>query len=190
MKVFTPALQSDLESSHVTPIMFVRVVLDSRTDRYCTASDDVDWDGFTWRGLSGMVSIEPIEEADDLVARGLRFTIAGLTAAQTAAFFLDQVQGRPVTCWFGAIGPAGIIANPEIEFVGRLDAPERTITSEGQVTIIVPAESRMMRWSIPSGSRFTDAEQRRRYPGDLFFSEVAAVAESVELSWPSKEFFR
>ena len=190
MKSFTPALAADLASEHVTPILFVRVELDARTDRYCSAAADVTWDGHTWRGVSGMVSVEPIEEGDDLVARGLRFVIGGLSASQTAAFFLDHVQGRPVTCWFGAIGDAGIIADPEVEFVGRLDAPERTIAADGQVTIVIPAESRMMRWAVPNGSRYTHAEQQRLHPGDLFFSEVAAVAESVELSWPSKEYFK
>lgn len=195
MKVYTAAVIDELDEQAVSPILFVKVEFGNqsdgsdRTDYYCTGSSPVPWDGQTWQGVGGMVGIEAIQESDDLTAHGMKFIIGGLTQSDTAGFLTDEFQGRPCTCYFGMLDESGVIADPEVEFKGRMDAPSRAISDDGSIVITIPVESRMMRWAVPSGARMTHEEHIRLYPGDTFFSRLAVLTESVEVDWPRKSYF-
>lgn len=191
MKALTAEMAVWLDQPDLTPIIFIAVEFDGRTDRYCTAAVDVPWDGETWYGVGGVVGIAPISESDSLEAHGVQFVIAGLSQSETASFFLDNYQGRRCSIWFGLIadGDAGVVNSPVLEFRGLLDAPRRNIAPDGEVALVIPVESRMARWAIPSGARYTNAEQKRRNAGDDLFRDVAQLAESVELKWPKREYF-
>lgn len=107
MKTYTAAAIAEIESGNVTPVLFVESTLDDRTDRYCTAAADIEWNSHTWIGRGGVLSIGPIAESNDLTAHGFKFIISGLNQSVTAAFLTDQIQGRTCTCWIGFIGSTG-----------------------------------------------------------------------------------
>lgn len=189
MKSYTAEAIAELDEGAISPVLFVRVALDDRTDYYCTASASIHWDGQTWQGVGGAVSAGPITESDTLEAHGFKFIIGGLTQSDTAAFLTDETQGRLCTCWLGLIGEDGVVDSPAVEFEGRLDAATREIREDGSITITLPVESRMMRWNKAGGARFTHEEQQLILFGDTFFSRVAKLTESVETTWPKRTFF-
>lgn len=189
MKDYSVGMQAQLEADNLVPILFVQVELDNRTDYFCSAGHDVEWNGQTWRGAGGLISLEPIQESNTLEAHGMQFVINGMNPAQTAAFLSDQVQGRTCTCWFGVIGDNGIEADPTIEFKGRLDAPTRRVSENSESVISIPVESRMVQWFKASGKRFTHAEHIRNYPGDNFFRTVAKLSQDQAIAFPRAEYF-
>lgn len=195
MKDYTAEFIAELSEQAVSSVFFIEIEFgnqsdgNDRIDYYCTASAPIEWDGHTWQGVGSILNVEPIQESDDLTAHGLKFVISGLTATSAEGFLTDEYQGRPCTCYFGLLDENGVVNTPEIEFKGRMDAPVRVIGDDGSIGIAIPIESRMVRWGVPSGARFTHEEHIRLHPDDSFYSRLAVLTESVEVAWPDKTYY-
>ena len=127
-----------------------------------------------------LLSVEESTEAADGV-EGLAFTLTGLPAGVFDLVVSEPYQGRIAKLYeqrFDADHVA--VETPSLEYIGRMTA----LTSDENVasrtwTVTIQTEQFDADSQRPTNIRFSDAEQRRRYPGDLGAEYAASLVERV-----------
>lgn len=171
-------------AAHVVQFPLVEMQLASGTLYVCGAAHDVAWGGNTYLSARGLGQIDEIEETDAEV-RGLAFVLQGVTPDIIALALTDQSQGRPVIVRHAVLNGATLEVDPNV-WTGRIDTIQ--IIDGPTPAVRVTAEHRLVAWQTPQPVRFSDADQQRLFPGDLFFSHAEATTNAV-LVWPAKQFF-
>ena len=151
-------------------------------------------DGNVWRGVGTLGGLSGIEQAVNGEAPQATFTLSGVDATVLRLArdeFEEEVRGRMVRVYiqfFGVADPADpdnqrCLDNPYPIWSGRMLAPRFTITSEGERSVSIAAESLFSLRSRPRHSMYTDRDQQQRYPGDKGFEFVAGLVNKV-VTWP------
>lgn len=93
-----------------TPIIvFLELQYDSGVQRYCTADDTTVWDGKTWTGGAGILSISTKESRTNGDAPTWEVTFSGLPVALVSQALQEPVYNRPWSLWVNqyAMTPTG-----------------------------------------------------------------------------------
>lgn len=168
--------------------MFVLLELDFDGGRVylCDLPFDVTWNGNVYLAAQGVGRVEAITETDS-EAKGIVFMLSAVNQAAIATVLTEDVQGREALIRLAVIDGTTLRVDPNV-WSGVLDV--MTIEDDGSAPVIrVTAEHQMIAWQQPSGALFSDAEQKKRHPGDKFFEFAAPMAEATVV-WPSREFFK
>lgn len=174
-----------MQADHVNSFLLIELGFDSGTQYLTSLPHDVDYDGHTWTSAQAVGSIEPITETD-AGAQGLAFTLSGVQVSSIAGALTEDVQGRPVNVALVVLDGTTLRVDPSV-WSGNFDV--MTIEDSASPVIRVTAEHAMIGWAQPSGLLFSDADQQRLHPGDLFFQYAASMAEAT-IVWPNKSFFK
>jgi hypothetical protein len=151
--------------------------------RYCTASFSFSWNGFSWVGMGGIVSLEAIRETTDVEAVGLKASVAGfdtsIAPSPVALALTSNVQGRTCKIWLGIMNPNYTLkGNPTLEFQGYIDNLI-IVEDQGTATMTINMESRFAAILRPNVRRYTDRDQQQVYPGDRYFEFLPQMREKV-----------
>ena len=191
MKSIDPSVVTALDSDSVRLVAFVQINFTSGVQYYCTAGHSLPWNGQNWVGLGALSSISPIKETEAVESPGLKLSLVGFNttvAPNLIALSLGEaVQGRTMQLWVGFLDPVNyqLLATPTLEFKGRLDT--LSIEEDGEEAhISVTVESRFAYLLRAAPRRYTDEDQRARYPNDRFFEYIAQMKERVVV-FPSRE---
>ena len=151
-------------------------------------------DGHVWDGLGRLGAISGIEQAVNGEAPEVTFTLSGVDTEMVRLArdeFETECKGRLITVllqFFGTDDPA----DPDNQRPLDLPYPivtARALTSEflfgenDERSITIRCESLFSLRSRPRAALYTDADQQRRFPGDLGFAFVASLRNKV-ISWP------
>lgn len=151
-------------------------------------------DGNVWDGLGRMGSIAGIEQAVNGEAPEVTFTLSGVDAQMVRLArdeFETECKGRLITVllqFFGTDDPD----DPDNQRPLDLPYPivtARALTSEftfgerDERSITIRCESLFSLRSRPRAALYTDADQQRRFAGDLGFAFVASLKNKV-ITWP------
>ena len=132
-------------------------------------------------GLGRLAEISPVEEGVELQAYGMTLKLSGVSAEHIAIALGEHYQGRAARVWLGFLDSQhAIVADPVLLFQGRMDDMPMVMGDSGE--IVVRVESRLADWERPRVSRYTDADQQQRYPGDLGCRFAPQMVEK-ELVW-------
>ena len=165
---------------HVGSAILIECLFDSGTLRLTTHRGDLVIDGNTWYSLAAPLTVNPLPESADAV-EGAEFQLSGLNPGIFDLVMAEPYQGRVLRMLelrFNADDQA--VGAPAVEYVGRMKA----LTSSEDVsshthTVTVQTEQYDAEFERAQVIRFSDAEQRRRYPGDKGFEHVTALTEAV-----------
>ena len=151
-----------------------------------TAGRAIQWGGHTWQPM-GLGTIEPVKD-DVAELQSLSFTLPGVDQARLSLALTEPVEGKVIKVFDALIEPAtGQVVDAVAAWSGTLNVPQ---IDDGQTaTVSVTAEHRGMVALRPKPSRYTDDEQRRRYPGDTSLHFDPAT-DAGPLVWPKASFFR
>ena len=187
MKPIDSTMQAALSGNRVVFVVFAELQFRTGIQRYCTAGHDLVWNSYTWKGLGGVVSIEPIQESAEIKSIGVRLSLSGVPVAMRSLALNEKPQGTFAKLWVAVYDESvgALVGTPMAEYVGRMDTLELNLR-EGVCTVSVNVESPLADLQRPAGGRFTDADQQSRFPGDKFFEFVPQQAER-ELIFFSKE---
>ena len=192
MKSIDAAVTTILPGEFAAMVAFVQINFTSGTQYYCTAGHTLPWNGQNWVGLGALSSISPIKETEAIESTGLKLSLVGFNtsvAPNLIALSLGEaVQGRQMQMWIGFLDATNyqLVATPHLEFRGRLDT--LSIEEDGEEAhISVAVESRLAYLLRAAPRRYTDEDQRSRYPNDRFFEYIAQMKERVVV-FPSREF--
>jgi hypothetical protein len=94
-------LKRSLAAESAMPVQFIRFAFGGGDIRVTTAPFDIDWDGFTWQGIGGQLTIEAIRETPDDRGGQMTLRLSGVDQSMLSAILAEQYIGRVVEIWFG-----------------------------------------------------------------------------------------
>lgn len=187
MRALSPEAVAALASPHAPVCLLIRMDL---TDPVfvTTADANIEHDGETWLGVSLVGSIEPITDSvGDQSA--LSFTLSSVPndVLALALESANEARGKRCRIYLHIYDPATM--EPlftELFWSGTLD--QMTI-SEGRDSgsVSVKAEHRSVTFGRPKPVRYTDADQRRLFPGDKSLQYIVSQSAHQDV-WPSAEW--
>lgn len=166
--------------------------------RWWTGFGDLQTAGHTWQGVGDLIGISPIETNYGLSAKPMTFTLACTPEMLAKAINAKaQVRDRVVMVYnqlfaveaMASFTPGGgeilrgqPLGPPFVMFSGtmqrmpwRATANERTLTLE--------AEGLFFRRNAPPRGRWTDADQKARWPGDQGLERLPIYVNGYETRW-------
>ena len=183
------AIQSALEASEIQPLFAVQLMLDTQPLYFWTGLGDLTIDGITYVGTGQFLSISEMEETAEIAAKGAVITLSGIPSELLSLAISTPYQGRLCKILFGAINANKQYLKQEngdfvlTEAGGRIDITDGDDTpainlftgyidkmdiDEGPETstIAMSIESRLIDLERPRIFRFSDQNQKTRYPTD------------------------
>jgi len=178
-----------LEATEVQPFFGVQLYLDSQSLFFWTGLGDLTVGGITYVGTGQFLKISEMEETAEIAARGATLTLSGIPSNLISLAISEPYQGRICKIMFGAIDANRIYLLQEDgsyvlrEDGGRIDITEGETTpvvelftgyidqmniDEGPetATIAISIESRLIDLERVRTFRFTDQNQKARFPND------------------------
>lgn len=188
MRIISTAEQAALANREVPLALCVEMDLSSPL--YLTSADllGLNIGAITYLGTRGLGTIEAVRSTAAEIAE-LRFELSGVPSTHVALADGEDVQGKAVRIKLAIYDPATYqILGMRLFWAGTLDTmdiDDQTPTA----TITVTAEHDGITLLRPQSSLYSDAEQQRLYPGDLFFQYVANQADQ-RIVWPAASWGR
>jgi len=166
--------------------VFVEMLLDTPI-YFSNAGVDIDFGGHTWLGVQ-QLQVEAVAEGAQQ-AEQMRFTLPAVPNEYLALALGTNIRGKAVNVSLGILDPD---THAVLQLVplwgGQLDQMPVGYGPD-TAAISVTAEHRAVAYARPKPLRYTDADQRRLYPGDRCL-EFLINQSQKEDTWPSAEWFR
>lgn len=142
------ALLSALSGDEIEVFYAVDLAFDSGNMRLWTGYGDRTISSQTYTGTGNLLTIDGLEEASDLSARGTTLTLSGLDSTIVSYALTEEYQGRLVTIYWG-------VGSETVEvFSGYMD--KMTIQDAGDnATISLSVESRLITLERANVRRYT-----------------------------------
>ena len=156
--------------------------------RWWTGFGDLDAGGHRWQGVGDLISISQISTAYDLSAEPMTFTLACTPELLALAINAKaRVRDRPVTVSLQLfeMGTKQVLGSPFVMFSGTMQRMPWKASGPTERTLTLEAEGLFFRRNAPPRGRWTDADQRARYPGDRGFERMPLYANGYESMWRS-----
>ena len=167
---------------------------------------DLVLDGNTYTGAGDLLNISELRESSDIAAYGATLTLSGIPTSVIDLAIAEPYQGRKAVVKFGVItGGDGFLLTEDgmllaqenggaiildynttthtsfTVFTGEMDQMNISFGSE-TVTISLEVESRLIDLERARIRRYTDADQKSRYPNDRAFEFVTRLQDE-KLEW-------
>lgn len=156
--------------------------------RMSGAPYDIVLDGQTYLGVGQLGEVSVVEETSEVQSAGITISLSGIPRDSVAVAMTQAYQGRPGRVWEVPLDADGaVIADPLLIFRGRMD--QMSVELGDTATVRVTLQNRLADWERPRAARYTDAELKRRFPGDRGLEFVSATAEKT-IVWPTADRLR
>ncbi|MGH6719545.1 MAG: hypothetical protein ACREER_09530 [Alphaproteobacteria bacterium] len=182
----TAAVTTETTAAAAKAALFARFNFDSGTTYLWSGIGEITTAALgslpaaTWTGAGTLGAVSAIEEASELRAVGLTFTLSGVPSSLLSIALGEHYQGRAATVWLAFFDAAWVmVADPVQVFAGRMDVME---IAEGgaTATIRVSAENRLIDLERNDRVRhYTPDDQKADFPGDLGLDYVPKMIEKV-----------
>lgn len=183
----TTSASAAVQGEIVARTMAVELDFPSGFVRWNGTPRDITFAGRTFLGIGMLGSISVIEEGAELRAYGLTLQVSAIPRDMVSIALGQNYSGRRATLWEVPLSQYDEpVADPFIVFRGRMDQMDISVGTSATVTVRL--ENRLADWERPRIRRYTDADQKTRYPTDQAFRFVSATTDK-ELVWPAKGFF-
>jgi len=174
--ISTP-MRDRLDEELSIPVILGKFEFDSGTVFAWTGVGSLPWNGDIYEGLGQFLEVELPEERSDRSATGATFVLSGIDPGLITIALGSGYRGRPCTLWYGEFDNArtNLLADPVQMFSGKIDM--MSIDDSGESSKIQLTVERKNYDSRPLNTRYDDAEQQRRFPGDKGFEYLPTLDE-------------
>lgn len=164
------AVTNQISQNNLEAFWAVDLLFDSPNDLYFWSGlGDFSHEGNTYTGVGDLLDISEIRESTDISAYGAVITITGIPSSRISLALDEPYQGRKALIRFGTVN-AGV-STSFVVFSGDMDQMNISYGPE-TCTISLEVESRLIDLSRARIRRYTDEDQRSRFPSDSAFSFV------------------
>lgn len=156
--------------------------------RWWSGFGDLDAGGFRWQGLGDLISVSKIEAAYSISAKQVSFSVAATREMLTLALDAKaRVRDRRVTVSLQLFSAEQPIGSPMALYTGTMQRMPWTATGPHQRTITIEAEGLFFRRNAAPRGRWTDTDQRARFPAplDRGFERLPLYANGYDVKWRS-----
>lgn len=164
--------------------------------RWWTGFGDMEVGGHTWQGLGDLITISPISTTYQVSAEQVTFDVAATPEMLALALNAkDRVRDRSVTVYLQLFAMDGVevegegiesgqpIGSPMALYSGTMQRMPWSATGSNQRTIRIEAEGNFFRRNMAPRGRWTDADQKARYPGDRGLERLPLYANGYNVRW-------
>jgi hypothetical protein len=141
----------------------------------------LSWDSKTWTGTGNLLGISGIDETAEVRASGMTVSLSGVPSDLLSAALGDARSGRIGRVYLAFFSGGSIVADPILQFEGRLDVPAIEDGPE-TATISISYESELIDLERARERRYTPEDQAIDFPGDLGFDYVASL-QDAQITW-------
>lgn len=188
MRELSPEAAAALASPVVPLCLLIRMDLSSPVF-VATAGLDIEWEGHTWVGVATVASIE--EVSDTIGERApLRLTLSSVPNELVAMAMeaANEARGKRCRVYLAIHDPSTYaILESQLIWSGTLDQMTLIEGADGTGQVSVTAEHRAVTFGRPKPLRYTDADQRRLFPGDKALQFIVAQSTHQDI-WPSADW--
>lgn len=195
----------------VRPFFAVDLEFDSPNElHFWSGYGDLVRGGVTYTGAGELLQISEIRESSDIASNGATITLSGIPSELITLALDEPYQGRVCRIWLGVIDfdlalPSNLLIDTGDYLLLDSDT-QLDLTSQGPsaffelftgymdqmniedgpstATIAVSIENKLIDLERPRVRRYTDNNQKSRFPGDLAFEFVTRI-QSESLTWGS-----
>jgi hypothetical protein len=197
-----PLVLNELSKPLLEPFFAVELDLDSAPVYLWTGYGELTLNGKTYLGAGQLLNISSVSETTEMEAKGATLTMSGIPSSFLSLALQEPYQGRDCRIFFAVVvnqqvllesggliltEDGGIIVsefsgiNITEVFSGELD--QMNIEEEvDTATISVTAENVLIKLERPVVRRFTNEDQKSRFPSDRGLEYVAALQDK-EIFW-------
>lgn len=186
-----------LRSGRITQAVLVHMDFKDTPKRWWTGFGDLQAGGHTWQGVGDLISISPISSAYQVSAEQVTFELAATPEMLALALAAKtRVRDRAVTIYLQLMATDGVtvaggdivsgqpVGSPMALYSGTMQRMPWAAEGPGKRTIRLECEGNFFRRNQPPRGRWTDADQKARYPGDRGFERLPLYAGGYEVLWP------
>lgn len=186
-----------LRSGQIAQAALVHMDFQGAPKRWWTGFGDLVVSGQTWQGLGDLISISPISSSYQVSAEQVTFEVAATPEMLGLALAAkSRVRNRDVTIYLqlfanarmasftaggGELMTGDPIGSPMALYSGLMMRMPWS-ASANQRTIRVECEGLFFRRNAPPRGRWTDSDQKARYPGDRGFERLP-IYVNYETGW-------
>lgn len=154
--------------------------------RWWTGWGDIEVNGHVWQGLGDLISISPISTTYQISAEQVTFEVAA--TAEMMALALNEksrVRDRAVTVYLQLFTtqPEAPIGSPIALYSGTMQRMPRSATGPDDRRLRLECEGNFFRRNAAPRGRWTDADQKARFPGDRGLERLPIYSNSYETRW-------
>lgn len=185
-----------LRSGRIAQAVLVHMDFRDTPKRWWTGFGDLNVAGHVWQGLGDLISISPISTTYQVSAEQVTFEIAATPEMLALALAAkDRVRDRAVTISLQLFATEGVqvgddailggqpVGSPMALYSGLMMRMPWGADGPGRRTLRVECEGLFFRRNQPPRGRWTDGDQRSRYPGDRGFERLPLYAGGYESRW-------
>lgn len=174
MRDLTAEMVAELSSNNIHPILLAQLEFDSETLYMWSGTGTLTWAGNDYMGGGNLITVSPMEETQDIEAKGIICTLNGIPATLIAVALLERTRGRPFRMWLGAI-----------------DADTTTdyrLLESGDIRLLESGDIRLLESSVDIAPNTLIVEPYRMFTGLMDIMELnddgetATIRLSVESS--------
>lgn len=170
------AVLSAVTSSSVRPVLLYYGTWASGDVHFWTGLGDREWNGSTWTGIGTLGRVAEVVETAETRIEGIVVELTGVPLANIALALGQARHGLPGTLYFGTVDASDTLT-ADVMFRGRMDVV--SINDGGEsATIQVRYLSRLAELRKALGRRFTDADQKARFPSDRGLEYLGGIQDA------------
>jgi hypothetical protein len=174
----SPNLASNLSDTVVYPFFAVDIDFTSGPLYIWSGVGDLTIGTKTYLGAGQLLNISSVEETTEIEAKGATITMSGIPSSFLFLALTEPYQGRECKIYFGMSNNPSQYAEV---FAGELD--QMNISEEASTaTIAVTVENVLIKLERPVVRRFTNEDQKSRFPNDKGLEYVASLQDK-EVFW-------
>lgn len=177
------SMATALASGSIQPFFMAQLSFKTSQQWIWTGVGNLVWNSQTFIGVGSFAKLGTITEGTDVHAYGTTVTLSGIDPVLLGDCLTEVVPGAQATLWFGCMTNGVIVGSPYLIFKGTMDRPTISMgTDTASVTLAL--ETKLLDLSRASNRRYTQAEQRNRYPTDTAFAGVEILNDQA-INWGS-----
>jgi hypothetical protein len=167
-----------LDDSVIAPFFAVDLDFDSSPLYVWSGYGDLVIGDKTYLGAGQLLNISSVSETTEMEAKGATITMSGIPSSFLSLALQEPYQGRECRIYFGVTSdPSDYV---EV-FAGELD--QMNIEEQADTAnISVTAENVLIKLERPVIRRFTNEDQKSRFPSDRGLEFVAGLQDK-EIFW-------
>lgn len=206
MRNLSPEMIAEFSSGYVRPVLMAELYFDDQTLMMWSGLGDLVWGDKVFSGGGNFVGVSPIEETQDIQAKGIVASLNGIPSSLISLALGERVRGRPFRMYLGIVGSQDFVATedepgsikleddsgyvlvenalfstPYRIFSGLMDVME--FTDDGSsADIRLSVENSLIIGQRAKIARYTVEDQRKRYPFDKGFVFINQLQDK-EIVW-------
>lgn len=182
----TPEMEAAIVARIVRPALLFDGTFSDGDVHLWTGIGPIDYDGTPYVGAGNLIGLGTMEETNEVKASGIVITLSGVKTS-AAALALAQVRRyQPGIVSLALVGDDGqVVPDPWPLFRGMVNSCDLQDGAE-TATLEIGYEHELIDLERPVNTRYTDAEQRRLFPGDTGMRYLISLQNKV-LRWGSRD---